>query len=87
LKPLFTVGQVVAAPDAPAAIGVSGDDLSSHLARHRSGDWGDINAQDRKENQISLEQGLRVLSAYTLSITGVKSDYGGRPFVYLHLGA
>ena len=54
MKPIFTLGRVVAMPGAPAAIGVSGDDLSTYLARHRSGDWGDIDAHDWKENQLSL---------------------------------
>jgi mRNA degradation ribonuclease J1/J2 len=68
----FNPGQVVATPGALAAIGVSGDDLSTYLARHQSGDWGDIEAHDRRENQLSLEQGFRLMSVYTLSITGVK---------------
>jgi hypothetical protein len=72
VKPLFTLGQLVATPGALAAIGVSGDDLSNYLARHQSGDWGDIDAHDRRENQLSLEQGFRLMSVYTLSITGVK---------------
>jgi hypothetical protein len=72
VKPLFTLGQVVATPGALAAIGVSGDDLSIYLARHQSGDWGDVDAHDRKENQLSLEQGFRLMSAYTLSITVAK---------------
>jgi hypothetical protein len=72
VKPRFTLGQVVATPGALAAIGVSGDDLSIFLARHQSGDWGDIGAHDRKENQLSLEQGLRLMPVYTLGITGVK---------------
>ena len=67
MKPLFTLGQVVATPGALAAIGVSGDDLSTFLARHQSGDWGDIDAHDRRENQLSLEQGFRLLSAYHTS--------------------
>ena len=72
MKPLFTLGQVVATPGALAAIGVSGDDLSTFLARHQAGDCGDIDAHDRRENQLSLEQGFRLMSAYTLSITGAK---------------
>ena len=71
MKPLFTLGRVVATPGALAAIGVSGDDLSTHFARHQSGDWGDIDTHDWRENQLSLEQGFRLMSAYTLSITGV----------------
>jgi len=69
---LFTLGQLLATPGALAAIGVSGDDLSIYPARHQSGDWGDVDAHDRKENQLSLEQGFRLMSVYTLSITGVK---------------
>jgi hypothetical protein len=59
VKPLFTLGQLVATPGALAAIGVSGDDLYTYLARHQSGDWGEIDDHDRKENQISLELGFR----------------------------
>ena len=43
-----------------------------YLIRHQSGDWGEIDTHDRKENQLSLEQGFRLISVYTLSITGVK---------------
>jgi hypothetical protein len=70
--PLFTLGQLVATPGALAAIGVSGDDLSTYLGRHQSGDWGDIDAHDRRENRLSLEQEFRLISVYTLSITGVE---------------
>jgi hypothetical protein len=72
VKPLFTLGQVVATPGALKAIEASGDSLFSYLTRHQSGDWGDVDAHDRKENQLSLEQGSRLMSVYTLSITGVK---------------
>ena len=71
MKSLFTLGQVVATPGALAAIGVSGDDLSIYLARHQSGDWGEVDEHDRKENELSLEQGFRLMSVYSLS-TGVK---------------
>ena len=72
MKPLFTLGHVVATPGALAAIGVSGDDIFTYLARHQSDYWGDIDAHDRRENQLSLEEGFRLMSVYTLSITGVK---------------
>ena len=58
LNPLFPLGRIVATPGALAAIGISGDDLSTYLARHQSGDWGEVDAHDRKENQFSLEQGF-----------------------------
>jgi hypothetical protein len=72
VKPIFTLGRVVATPGALAAIGVSCDELNIYLARHQSGDWGEVDDQDWKENQLSLEQGLRLMSVYTLSVTGVK---------------
>jgi hypothetical protein len=71
VKPLFTLGQVVATPGALKAIEASGDSLSSYLTRHQSRDWGEVDAHDRKENEISLEQGFRLMSVYSLS-TGVK---------------
>jgi hypothetical protein len=72
VKPLFTLGQVVATPGALAAFEKAGQQPGDFLARYVSGDWGDIDAHDRRENQLSLEQGFRLMSVYTLSITGVK---------------
>jgi hypothetical protein len=34
------------------------------LARHSSGDWGELDAHDRRENELSLKQGWRILSSY-----------------------
>lgn len=34
------------------------------LKRHANGDWGDLCAQDRRENELSLKEGFRLLSAY-----------------------
>ena len=66
MKSLFTLGQLVATPGALAAIGVSGDDPSTYLVRHQSGDWDDVDAEDARENELSLTHGWRLLSAYTL---------------------
>jgi hypothetical protein len=62
----FNPGQVVATPGALAAIGVSGESLFDYLTRHLSGDWGDVNAEDAQENELSLKHSWRLLSAYTL---------------------
>ena len=35
------------------------------LTRHRSGDWGELCEEDRKENELSLKEGFRLLSAYS----------------------
>jgi hypothetical protein len=37
-----------------------------YLARHTSGDWGNLCAFDRRQNQIALREGLRVLSSYSV---------------------
>lgn len=34
------------------------------LRRHASGDWGDLGPEDKKENELSLRRGFRLLSAY-----------------------
>ena len=34
------------------------------LQRHARGDWGDLSEEDKKENESSLNQRLRLLSAY-----------------------
>jgi hypothetical protein len=67
----FPAGQLVATPGALAAIEASGDSLFTYLQRHLAGDWGDVDAHDRRENEFSLEQGFRLLSAYCLR-NGVK---------------
>ena len=42
-----------------------------YIHRHQEGDWGELSEEDRRENEIALRQGFRILSAYTLT-TGVK---------------
>ena len=34
------------------------------LKRHANGDWGDLSAEDNRENDFSLDKGLRLLSSY-----------------------
>ena len=66
----FEPGQIVATPGALEAFRASGDDPLAYLARHLAGDWGDLSAGDKQENELSLREGFRILSAYTLN-TGV----------------
>ena len=63
---LFPLGQVVITPGAMAAFEASGDDPLAFLFRHGSGDWGELDDDDVRENELSLQHGWRVLSAYTL---------------------
>lgn len=63
-KPLFDLGQLVATPGALAALEKSGQSPMDFLSRHIVGDWGDLPEDDRKENQLSVERGFRILSSY-----------------------
>ena len=38
-----------------------------YLARHATRDWGELCAFDRRQNEIALRDGLRVLSSYDAS--------------------
>ena len=67
VKPLFSLGQVVATPGALAALEKAGQQPGDFLARHVSGDWGEVPPEDIKENELSLQHGFRLLSAYRTS--------------------
>ena len=58
----FALGQIVSTPGALEAC--SPDYLAECLTRHASGDWGCVCADDAAENELSLKEGFRILSAY-----------------------
>ena len=62
----FALGQVIMTLGAAEAFAASGEDPLPFLARHQRGDWGTVNPEDAAENELSVAQGFRVLSAYTL---------------------
>lgn len=66
MKPKFPLGQLVATPGALAAFERSGDNPACFIRRHVLGDWGELCADDVSENEFSLQNGLRLLSAYRL---------------------
>jgi hypothetical protein len=65
-SPLFKLGQIVATPGALEALHEAGVAPHVLLARHQSGDWGEIPPEDARENARSLKHGWRVLSSYPL---------------------
>jgi hypothetical protein len=67
----FSPGQVVATPAALEAFEASGESPLTFLQRHLAGDWGELDENDVRENEVSLQHGWRILSCYRLS-TGVK---------------
>src|SRR5579863_2435988 len=83
-KPTFPLGQVVATPGAVEALRESGETPNTFLAKHVSGDWGDMSPDDKKLNDESLIDGSRIMSSYQTS-RGTKlwviteaADDGGR---------
>ena len=58
------LGKVVATPGALKLLSEAGEDAVSYLARHATGDWGELCAFDRRQNEIALREGNRVLSSY-----------------------
>jgi hypothetical protein len=58
--PRFDLGRVVATPGA-FEVGFNARNL---LGRHAAGDWGDVDAQDRRANDLAVKTGARIVSAY-----------------------
>ncbi len=57
-------GRIVATPGALEVLEEAGVEPHELLRRHLSGDWGELDAHDRRENERSLKHGFRVLSSY-----------------------
>lgn len=66
LKPLFHPGKLLVTPAAFAALRANGVPVISVMLRHISGDWGSISEDDKRENDLSINAGLRLLSVYRL---------------------
>ncbi len=90
----FSLGRIVATPGALEALRDAGQDAGEFLARHVSGDWGDLCAGDRQTNDAALIDGSRLLSAYMTAkserlwiITEAINDFGLRYLTTLLLSS
>ena len=61
----FSLGGLFVTTGAAAALDEAGEQPIDYIARHVRGDWGDVCAEDAAENELSIAQGFRILSAYT----------------------
>ena len=59
---LFPLGSVFCTPGALREIPMN--EAVRSLNRHLTGDWGDLGQHDRKQNDLALSHGGRILSAY-----------------------
>src|SRR3954449_8923414 len=60
----FGLGQIVATPGALEVMKAHNIDGLELLRRHVTGDWGDLDEADKQENELSVQKGFRILSAY-----------------------
>jgi hypothetical protein len=60
----FPLGRIVATPGALEALTESGQTPDFFLAKHASGDWGEVCDEDKRLNDEALVSGERLLSAY-----------------------
>ena len=63
----FTLGRTFITPGAKDALEIAGQTAIEFLRRHTAGDWGELSDDDIKENELSLENGFRLLSRYETS--------------------
>lgn len=62
--PRFPLGECVITPGARAHLAAHAVAEGELLARHATGDWGQLCPDDVAENELSLRQGFRILSCY-----------------------
>ena len=70
MKTRFSLGQVVVTQGV-IALDLPLDTTLALLRRHQTGDWGEIGDEDRRENELSLRQGFRLMSVYSVNDTKV----------------
>ncbi len=63
---LLPLGRVLVTPGALETLGKGQGPPFDYLARHATGDWGELCAFDRHQNEVALRNGYRVLSSYSL---------------------
>ncbi|RBB37553.1 hypothetical protein DPV79_21400 [Burkholderia reimsis] len=64
--PRFRPGRILATPAAVEVIADARVPILQLLTRHLCGDWGELAASDREQNDLAIEAGLRILSSYVL---------------------
>lgn len=78
-SPRFALGRVVATPGALALLHVTNSNPFALLARHVTGDWGEIDPEDVQTNEEAVVNGFRLLSAYRLPSQPSSRGEGNQP--------
>lgn len=67
-KVLFSLGNIYLTPGAQEALAESSEHPIIFLAKHQSGDFGEVCEDDRRENELSIKEGFRILSSYKTNL-------------------
>jgi hypothetical protein len=62
----FPLGATVITSNALATLAPLNVDTALLLARHLSGDWGDMTTSDKKQNDDAITNGGRIFSSYRI---------------------
>jgi hypothetical protein len=73
-RTFFPLGQIVSTPGALEAC--SHEHRILCLARHATGDWGTVCAEDAASNDTALQDGSRILSAYPIDPSKPSKGFG-----------
>lgn len=65
-RPRFLLGGLFATPGAADALAKAGENEMYFFERHCGGDWGEVSPEDAEANEKAIDEGNRILSAYTL---------------------
>lgn len=63
----FPLGDCRITPAAREHLAAAGVAEGALLARHATGDWGELDPEDVAENELSLRRGFRILSSYVVA--------------------
>lgn len=66
LKPLFHPGKLLVSHATLAALRANSVPVISIVLRHIAGDWGIVSDDDKRQNDVSIATGLRLVSVYRL---------------------
>lgn len=59
----FQLGELCATAHVLASVSMT--DIAGAVSRHQCGDWGELGVMDKAANNRALQNGTRLLSAYT----------------------
>lgn len=63
----FPIGRLCITAGAIKALEKSNERTDTFVSRHRLGDWGDVDEEDKATNDRAVKEGGRLLSSYRLS--------------------